>query len=186
MPDRSGTDGRTHLVQVEGVDHDVLAGIQLDGVRGASVLGQEVVAQVVLKGGVGLDDAQDVPALGRVAGLLAQLAAGGLQRVLAGIHHAAGDLRRDALPPEAVLPHHHDAPLRGQGHDVGPGGHPQDQASVGQAGARVLQRVEARAPDQDVGALLAREDPPWAGFPDGLLGRIGHVEECSRASRGLG
>ena len=127
---------------------------------GSSLLGQPVVAEVVVEGGVGLDRAEVGPALGRVAGLLAQLAPRGLGRGLARIDHAARDLDGDRGRAEAVLAHAHQAPLGRQRHDVDPVGRLEHEAHELLARARVGHAVEARGADEQVRAGLARDARP--------------------------
>ncbi len=75
---------------------------------------------VVLDGGVRLDDEKRLDARRLVAGLFAQLAKGRVLRCFARVDHAAGDLERQRLAPEAVLPDEDDLVLRRDGDDVAP------------------------------------------------------------------
>ena len=62
--------------------------------------------------GFGSTDQERLGALGLVAGLFAELAERGVLGRLARVDHAAGDLERESVGAEAVLPHEHDLVAR--------------------------------------------------------------------------
>ena len=106
--------------------------------------------ELVGKPGRGRDRGEEGHALGAHAGLLEQLAAGAVERVLAGVKLAGGDLHRHAAERRAVLPHQADAPVVGERHDrhgAGVAHHVADGlATVGQPHAQAVDVEDAAAP----------------------------------------
>src|SRR5579859_5930477 len=99
---------------------DLLHRIQSRRCRGPRAPGDEGVAAVALQGRVGLDDDEQVGAVRLVAGLFAELAKRGVLGRFARVDHAAGDLERERVAPEAVLPYEDDLVARRQRNHVAP------------------------------------------------------------------
>jgi len=83
--------------------------------RGAHAFEQYEVAAVGLDGGVGRARPEQAGAAAAEAGLLLGLAGGGHARIFVRFHDAAGRFGREVARAEAVLPHHHDTAVVGDG-----------------------------------------------------------------------
>ncbi len=158
--DLAGAQHRVHVGQRPGLDGDDLAAVEALRDRGLGVLGEEAVERVVLDRRVGRGHAEPAPPLGHVAGLLGELARGGLLGGLAGIDHAAGDLDADPIDAGAVLPDQHHAPVGRQRDHVDPVDALEQREPLGRAGARVIRLEERGGEDLVVVAWDARAELP--------------------------
>lgn len=161
--------GRYHTRNV-GQGHqfhgNILAAIERGGVDGRGIDGQEAVAAVVEKGGVGFDAAQVDDLAGDVARLLAQFAGGGAGGRLAGmVGHARGQLQRNRTGAVAILPDHDHVVIGRQGDNVDPVGGLEDVEAVGLPGARRERLVLSQAEDAVAAEGGGAEDRP--GFDHG-------------------
>ena len=136
------------------------------------------MAGVAEDGGIGPHRAEEARGGAGVAGLLAQLARAGGERILAAVDDAAGDLEREVVDAEAELAHEHEVMVRREGDHIHPVGRMRDDEVALGAAARVpvphvVQVEHARARDGLVAEL----------FPAGrLAGSAAHDGSKKNAS----
>ncbi len=120
MGDLALGDQPGHVVQRNRLQLQPLVKVGLGPAGADQIARQEGEAAVVLDRRVGMDPAQLDHLARLVAGLLAQLAAGRVDRGLARIAHAARDLQRELLDAVPVLAHHEHPTCVGESDHVDP------------------------------------------------------------------
>ena len=152
--------GQRHQVHV-----DELVRIGIRGGKGQA-RGHVEVDELVAEPHARSDSGQEGHALGLHARLFRKLAVGAIERVLAWVELARGDLHGHATQGRTILTHQADAAIVGKGHD----GHgarmanhvAQRRAPVGQPHAQAVDVKDATLPDRVLGHdLLANVHIAW-------------------------